>query len=102
MIPVLDWSRFSTGLDRNGFVADLGLACRETGFFLVSGHGIPQSLIDDTFAAADRFFPTAASHRSTSGEAPTTGDGPRPDRKISMTVSRGRSTGKRLSMSGWN
>ena len=64
MIPVLDWSRFSTGLDRNGFVADLGLACRETGFFLVSGHGIPQSLIDDTFAAADRFFNLPDSSKS--------------------------------------
>lgn len=56
MIPVLDWSRFSSGQDREGFVKDLGHACRDTGFFLVSGHGIPQSLIDDTFAEADQFF----------------------------------------------
>lgn len=56
MIPVLDWSRFTSGTDREGFVADLGHACRETGFFLVSGHGIPQELIDRTFAAADKFF----------------------------------------------
>ncbi|MXQ09093.1 isopenicillin N synthase family oxygenase [Alphaproteobacteria bacterium GH1-50] len=56
MIPVLDWARFATGTDRAGFVRDLGHACRDTGFFLVTGHGIPQSLIDDTFAAADAFF----------------------------------------------
>ena len=56
MIPVLDWSRFSSGNDRNGFVEDLGKACRETGFFLISGHGISQGLIEETFAAADRFF----------------------------------------------
>ena len=56
MIPVLDWSRFTSGSDRDGFVKDLGHACRDTGFFLVSGHGIPQSLIEDMFAAADRFF----------------------------------------------
>lgn len=56
MIPVLDWSRFSSGADREGFVADLGRACRETGFFLIAGHGIPQSVIDGTFSAADGFF----------------------------------------------
>lgn len=56
MIPVLDWSRFTSGADRDGFVADFGHACRDTGFFLVTGHGIPQSLIDGMFAAAERFF----------------------------------------------
>ena len=56
MIPILDWSRFTSGRDRDGFVADLSKACRDTGFFLVTGHGIAQSLIDDTFAAADAFF----------------------------------------------
>ncbi len=56
MIPVLDWSRFATGVDRTGFVADLGTACRATGFFLLSGHGISQDLIDKTFDVADAFF----------------------------------------------
>lgn len=55
-IPLLDWSRFTSGKDRDGFVADLSRACRDTGFFLVTGHGIPQSLIDDTLAAADTLF----------------------------------------------
>jgi len=61
MIPILDWSRFAQNADRKGFVRDLGHACRDTGFFLVSNHGIPQALVDDTFAAADAFFaqPTA-------------------------------------------
>ncbi len=64
MIPVLDWSRFSSGSDREGFVADLGKACRETGFFMISGHGIPQSLIDETFSVADRFFALPESEKS--------------------------------------
>ncbi len=55
-IPVLDWTRFASGQDRTGFVADLGAACRETGFFLVTGHGVPERLISETFDAADRFF----------------------------------------------
>ncbi|MCG6885504.1 MAG: isopenicillin N synthase family oxygenase [Silicimonas sp.] len=55
-IPILDWSRFTSGSDRDGFVSDLSSACRGTGFFLVTGHGIPQSLIDKTLAVADQFF----------------------------------------------
>ena len=55
MIPVLDWSRFASGADRAGFVADLGTACRDTGFFLLSDHGIPRDLIDKTFDVADAF-----------------------------------------------
>jgi len=54
MIPVLNWSQFET--DPQGFVAELGKACRETGFFLLADHGIPQALIDDTFSAADTLF----------------------------------------------
>ena len=63
-IPILDWSRFASGSDRAGFVADLGRACRETGFFLVSGHGIPERLIADTFAAADAFFDLPAAEKA--------------------------------------
>ena len=66
MIPVLDWSRFTSGKDRDGFVKDLGHACRDTGFFLVSGHGIPQSLIDDAFTAADAFFGLPAEAKAAS------------------------------------
>ena len=55
-IPVLDWSRFTSGADKDGFVSDLSKACRDTGFFLVTGHGIAQSLIDETLEVADQFF----------------------------------------------
>lgn len=55
-IPVLDWSRFATGSDVDGFVQDLGKASRDTGFFLVSNHGIPEDLVKDVFAKGDAFF----------------------------------------------
>lgn len=60
MIPILDWSRFET--DPAGFTQDLGHACRDTGFFLLSGHGIAQGMIDTVFTKADAFFsqPAAA------------------------------------------
>lgn len=55
-IPVLDWRRHATGADRDGFVADLGRACRDTGFFLIAGHDIPGRSISDVFERADAFF----------------------------------------------
>ena len=51
MIPVLNWNEFQT--DPQAFVTRLGKACRETGFFLLSDHGVPQNLIEGTFAAGD-------------------------------------------------
>ena len=35
---------------------EIGAACRTAGFFYVAGHRVPQPLIDETFAAAARFF----------------------------------------------
>ncbi len=55
-VPVLDFTRFSTGLDKEGFVRDLGEACRSSGFFLVTGHDVAETLISDVFAKADEFF----------------------------------------------
>ncbi|MCU4653090.1 isopenicillin N synthase family oxygenase [Roseibacterium sp. SDUM158016] len=56
MIPVLDFTRFSEGTDREGFVADLGAAARGPGFFLLKGHGIDEALRAAVFSQADRFF----------------------------------------------
>ncbi len=53
-IPTFDIRRFDSG--RAAFVADLGAAYREWGFAGIRGHGIAQSLIDDAYAAFQRFF----------------------------------------------
>ena len=54
MIPVLDWSDWAR--DPDAFADALGRACRDTGFFLLDGHGIDPGLIAEVFAQADRFF----------------------------------------------
>ena len=53
-IPVLDFSLFET--DPTAFLSQLKLASRDVGFFYLTGHGIPQSLIDDVLASSRRFF----------------------------------------------
>ncbi|MEM7223810.1 MAG: 2-oxoglutarate and iron-dependent oxygenase domain-containing protein [Pseudomonadota bacterium] len=57
-IPVIDLAPFLGGtVDHRQEVAqEIGRACRHIGFFYVIHHGVPQALIDETFAQAKRFF----------------------------------------------
>jgi isopenicillin N synthase-like dioxygenase len=57
-IPIVDVSPFAgsnTSAKRKAAIA-LGTACREIGFFYVTGHAIPEIVVADVFAAAHRFF----------------------------------------------
>ena len=53
-VPVLDWR--DNARDPEGFARSLGATCRETGFFLLTGHGIAPELIAQVFAGAQGFF----------------------------------------------
>ena len=57
-LPVIDLARSRSGdaAALHDCAAQIAAACREHGFFYVRGHGIAQSLIDDTFALSRRFF----------------------------------------------
>lgn len=57
-IPLVDLSTFVNGDEaaRQAFVDKLGKAFHEIGFVGVTGHGVPQSLIDDFYASAKAFF----------------------------------------------
>jgi isopenicillin N synthase-like dioxygenase len=54
VIPVLDWPDYARAPD--AFAAELGRACRDTGFFLLTGHGISPALTDQILREADRIF----------------------------------------------
>src|SRR6267142_1166892 len=57
-IPVLDIGAYLAG--EAGAAAPLACAiartCEDTGFLVVANHGVPQHLVDDTFAVAQQFF----------------------------------------------
>ncbi len=57
-IPVIDVSglRSPVRSDREVVATLLHDACRNTGFFYASGHGVPQALIDWTFDTSQRYF----------------------------------------------
>jgi len=57
-IPVIDVSEyFNTGCDvaLEKAAVELGKANRNTGFFILSGHGVPENSIEDAFEQARRF-----------------------------------------------
>ncbi len=57
-LPVIDMARLFGGAshERRAIAASIGEACRDTGFFYVSNHGIPEALILDLDRASRRFF----------------------------------------------
>jgi isopenicillin N synthase-like dioxygenase len=57
-IPVVDMTGFIGGSDakRKAIADEVAEACSTVGFLYMAGHGLSQSLIDDTFAQTERFF----------------------------------------------
>jgi isopenicillin N synthase-like dioxygenase len=57
-IPVIDIAPLLNGSPQQmrAVAEGLGRACRDVGFFYVSGHGVPQELVARVFAASAAFF----------------------------------------------
>ena len=57
-IPILDIAGLQSAQParRADVARAIGAACRDTGFFAITGHGVPAGRIADTFAAAAEFF----------------------------------------------
>ena len=57
-IPIVDVSGLGSAelRERRAVAAALGRACRDVGFFYVTGHGIESDAIDGIFAAAQQLF----------------------------------------------
>lgn len=70
MIPTLDWADFSK--DPDVFAMGIGGACRKTGCFLLTGHGISSVLQEQAFREIDRLFdlPRADKSRLVMRQAP--------------------------------
>lgn len=55
-IPVIDFTHWRDGAGRDRVAAEIGAACRDVGFFYLTGHGIDAGLLAETFSEAARFF----------------------------------------------
>jgi len=65
MIPVIDVSGAVNRNDIQGVADAIYKAATDHGFFYISGHGIPQSLIDQAFAVSKDFFALKAASKQT-------------------------------------
>src|SRR5262245_48736918 len=56
-LPIIDVSGLHGGaIDRGAVARELRLACTNTGFFYITGHGIPTGLVDRVFQQSGEFF----------------------------------------------
>jgi isopenicillin N synthase-like dioxygenase len=57
-IPIIDFAPFlhGTEAERAAVVQAIGTACEEVGFFYLINHGVPQELIDETFAVSAQYY----------------------------------------------
>ncbi len=64
--PVFDLAQFeqSTGPDRVSLARSLDEICRDTGFLVLTGHGVPDDVIADQWAAVRAFFAQTPAEKS--------------------------------------
>ncbi|KAA2313913.1 isopenicillin N synthase family oxygenase [Pseudooceanicola sediminis] len=55
-VPVLDLTPLTTGGDITALAEALDAACRNTGFFYVKNHGVPEFTLNAVFGATRRYF----------------------------------------------
>ena len=57
-LPIIDFAGFGSddAAARGRVIDEVGRACREIGFFYLTGHGIAQPLIDETFEQIRSYF----------------------------------------------
>jgi isopenicillin N synthase-like dioxygenase len=63
-IPIIDIAPFRSGSDPINVARRWDAAMRETGFALISGHGIPQASLDGIYQQAQSFFARPAAEKS--------------------------------------
>lgn len=68
LIPIIDLSS-----QRGSLVSAVRAACEQIGFFIVTGHGVPDDLIDEMYAISRAFFDLPADQKRQLSES-----GPRP------------------------
>ncbi|KKY16292.1 putativeoxoglutarate 3-dioxygenase [Phaeomoniella chlamydospora] len=78
-VPIIDFSKFldpnSTDEDRLTCAKELDRACREVGFFYITGHGIPAELLTTMLDTTRAFFETATEDEKESIKTKKAGDG---------------------------
>jgi isopenicillin N synthase-like dioxygenase len=64
-VPVIDIAPFLSGSDtgKHRVARELGIACEDVGFFLITGHGVPEALVEETMDVSRAFFDLPVSEK---------------------------------------
>ncbi|WP_018075913.1 isopenicillin N synthase family dioxygenase [Novosphingobium nitrogenifigens] len=65
-VPTIDLTPYRLGTEegKRAVAEAVGKACTDIGFLVISGHGVPQDLIERTYAVSRRFFALPASEKA--------------------------------------
>ncbi|MDF1872344.1 2-oxoglutarate and iron-dependent oxygenase domain-containing protein [Vannielia sp.] len=70
-VPVLDLAPLIEGGDITALAAELDAACRNTGFFYIKNHGVPEMVLNAVFGATRRYFALGPEQREADLMHPT-------------------------------
>jgi isopenicillin N synthase-like dioxygenase len=63
-IPIIDFTPWRDGSGKGAVARAIGAACRDVGFFYLTGHGVDPALRGGTFEGAARFFARAEGEKA--------------------------------------
>jgi isopenicillin N synthase-like dioxygenase len=68
-VPIIDLSDRHTPEGRDALAASIGDACATSGFYIITGHGVPKDLVDRMYRTTNAFFtlPDAVKDRVADG-----------------------------------
>lgn len=69
-VPVIDLTGRTDPAARPGLAAAIGRACEISGFYVITGHGVPRPLIERMWAVTDAFFTLPESEKDTVAQRP--------------------------------
>ena len=69
-VPIIDIAPFTAGqtAGQEGVVDEVQAACEDIGFFVITGHGVPEALVARIYDASRAFFDLPAEEKSAVGE----------------------------------
>ncbi|MFI6168320.1 isopenicillin N synthase family dioxygenase [Nocardia sp. NPDC051052] len=70
VIPVIDLSTRDRTDGRKSIAAAIDQACSDSGFFVIVGHGVPQELVDRTYATTAAMFASSDEEKETIANRP--------------------------------
>ena len=92
-VPLVDLSgAFAPGPRRDEIVDEIRRACEDTGFLVITGHGVPEDVIRDLDTVARQFFALPLDEKMVLARGPASRRGYQPPKASALARTRGQET----------